>query len=141
MQMRLARLLRHVPEPRRDADPSEGFTLIEMIIAIAILTILAFSTVLVLVPVAREHRSARESDSANAAVRDVLEGMHATPFLEITTRYPEGIQIPIPDLPGGLITIDYQNANSDPLVIQVDLQYDTPDSGQISRTFFTVRTE
>jgi len=99
------------------------------------------STALVLAPVAREHRSARESDNANAAVRDILEGMHATPFNEITTRYPQGAVLPIPDLTNGQIMISYQNPSSDPLVIQVDLRYDTPDSGQIQRTFFTVRTE
>ncbi len=118
-----------------------GFSLLEVTIAIVILTVLSFTTALVLIPVSREHRSARETDVANASVRTILEEVHATPFNEILTRYPDGDQIAIVGLTNGLIAVSYENAAADPLVMRLDLSWDSPEQGPMQRSFFTVRTE
>ena len=135
------------PQPSMcDANPlrrerNGGFSLIEVTIAIVILAVLSFTTALVLVPVSREHRSARETDIANAAVRSVLESVHATPFNELLINYPNGNTIPITDLTNGQIAVSYADPTADPLIMQLDLSWDSPESGAMSRTFFTVRTE
>ena len=126
-------------KPRRARDA--GFSLIEVTIAIVILAVLSFTTALVLVPVSREHRSARETDIANAAVRSVLESVHATPFNELLITYPNGNTIPITNLTNGQIAVSYTDVNADPLIMQLDLSWDSAESGSMSRTFFTVRTE
>ena len=128
------------PSPRRGRGEA-GFSLIEITIAIVILTVLSFTTALVLVPVSREHRSARETDIANAAVRSVLESIHATPFNEILTNYPPDDVIDIAELENGQITVSYEDPTADPLVVQLDLTWDSDESGAMSRSFFTVRTE
>ena len=123
------------------AGTEAGFSLIEVTIAIVILAVLSVTTALVLVPVSREHRSAQETDIANAAVRSVLESVHATPFNELIGRYPDGGTIPITDLSNGQIAISYQDPAADPLIMQLDLTWDSDESGAMQRSFFTVRTE
>jgi len=110
-------------------------------IAIVILTVLSLTTALVLVPVSREHRTARQTDVANSAVRNILESVHATPFNEIVNRYPDGGVIPIPALPGGQVTISYTDPTADPLYMQLDLSWNSPENGLMQKTFYTVRTE
>ena len=133
---------KHDHPPRSNRTGGEaGFSLIEVTIAIVILTVLSFTTALVLVPVSREHRSAQETDIANAAVRSVLESVHATPFNELLGRYPNGDTIPITDLSSGQIAISYEDPAADPLVMQLDLTWESNQSGSMSRSFFTVRTE
>jgi len=127
------------PTPRQ--GPRAGFSLIEVTIAIVILAALSFTTALVLVPVSREHRAARESDIANSAVRSILEEIHATPFNELLARYPDGEEIDIAGLEGGEIRVSYENPGSDPLVLRLDLSWDSPEQGPVERSFFTVRTE
>ncbi|MGA1202931.1 MAG: type II secretion system protein, partial [Planctomycetota bacterium] len=66
------------PPPSPAVD--RGFTLIEITISIVILTVLALTTAMIVVPISRQQRTARESELANAAVRGVLESIQATPF-------------------------------------------------------------
>jgi len=115
--------------------------MIEITIAIVILAVLSFTTALVLVPVSREHRAARETDIANSAVRNILESIHATPFNEILARYPDGQVIDIAALPNGEIRVSYENPGADPLIVRLDLSWDSPEQGPTQRSFFTVRTE
>ena len=127
--------------PPPAAERSSGFSLVEVTIAIVVLTVLSFTTALVLVPVSREHRAAREMDLANASVRSVLESIHATPFSEIVTRYPNGTEWTVEDLPEGQIEISYEDPTADPLRVQLDLSWNSPDQGAMQRSFFTIRTE
>jgi prepilin-type N-terminal cleavage/methylation domain-containing protein len=129
-------------EPAIRADTARaGFSLIEVTIAIVILTVLSFTTVLVLVPVSKEHRGARETDIANTAVRNIIEAVHATPFNEILTRYPDGQVIAIGALPSGEVRVSYEDVEADPLIMRLDLSWDSPELGPTQRSFFTVRTE
>lgn len=123
------------------APSRAGFSLLEVTIAIVILAVLSFTTALVLVPVSREHRAARETDIANSVVRSILEEVHATPFNEIIARYPQGNEIVIAALDAGLVRITYENPAADPLVMRIDLSWNSPEQGPMQRSFFTVRTE
>jgi prepilin-type N-terminal cleavage/methylation domain-containing protein len=128
------------PAPRRPVR-RDGFSLIEVTIAIVILAVLSFTTALALVPVSREHRAARETDIANSAVRSILEEIHATPFNEILGRYPDGEVIGIAALENGEIRVSYENPGSNPLILRLDLSWESPEMGPTQRSFFTVRTE
>jgi len=125
----------------RPKPVKSGFSLVEVMIAVVILTILTFTTALVLVPVGREHRSTRETSVANAAAQNILEELHATPFNEILTRYPDGQSIEINELQNGSVQVSYEDPTSDPLIVQIDLSWESRDLGPRSQTYFTVRTE
>ncbi len=130
-----------VCQEQRTRSREGGFSLVEVMIAVVILTILTFTTALVLVPVGREHRSTRETSVANAAAQSILEELHATPFNEILTRYPDGQTIEITELQNGSVQVTYEDPTSDPLIVQVDLSWESRDLGPRSESYFTVRTE
>ncbi|MEM7168353.1 MAG: type II secretion system protein [Planctomycetota bacterium] len=125
-------------EPR---DSESGFSLIEVAVAVALLSILTVSTLLTLIPVSRQTRLNREMESASAAVRDLMERVHATPFSEIPSLYPDGTVVALASLESGEVTIGYEDVTADPLIISFDLAWDSPQVGSMSRTFTTVKTE
>jgi prepilin-type N-terminal cleavage/methylation domain-containing protein len=140
------------PPPSPAVD--RGFTLIEITISIVILTVLALTTAMIVVPISRQQRTARESELANAAVRGVLESIQATPFSQIRGNFPSGDVIDVSALPEGELVISFfreddsgetvpvlADEEADPLFIQVDLSWTSPDWGEVERTFHTVRTE
>jgi prepilin-type N-terminal cleavage/methylation domain-containing protein len=119
----------------------QGFTLLEVMLTVALLTGVSLSTSLLLVPVARQTRIGRETEIANSAARRILEQIQATPFKDIIKDYPPATELSIPDLTNGKITISYQDPTADPLFIRADLSWQSPDLGTMARTFHTVRTE
>lgn len=129
------------PEAPGSRPATAGFTLIEVTVAVAILAVLAFSTLLILVPVSREHRLTRESDVAVAVARNLLEQVYTVPFNDLLDRFPPGQVIPVAGLDGGQIQISYEDTTADPIVMQADLSWNSADYGPMARSFFTVRTE
>lgn len=119
----------------------QGFSLLEVVITIALLTSVALSVAILLVPIARQSRIQRETEIANIAAKKVLEKVQATPFHEIVTAYPNGSIHAIPDLPSGRIVVTYADPDADPLFLRADLSWDSPEVGPMSRRFETVRTE
>ncbi len=131
------------PEPAPAGHPRRrGLTLIEVVMAISVLVLLTASTIITMVPVSRQNRMSREMELAVTEVRNVLEKVHATPFNDLVTLYPPGLVLPINELNNGKLLISYVNPDADPLVMQVELTWDSEESlGSVSRTFYTVRTE
>ncbi|MBI4585077.1 MAG: prepilin-type N-terminal cleavage/methylation domain-containing protein [Planctomycetes bacterium] len=129
--------------PHLDVPPQrrQGFSLLEIAIAISLLTIVTLSTVLLLVPIARQSRLQREIEAANLATKRVLEKIQATPFKDILAIYPQSSSIAIPELPNGSLVLTYTDPSADPLVIQANLTWESPEIGTLQRTFHTVRTE
>lgn len=126
----------------RNVRPGErGLTLLEVVIAVAILTSLALASTLIFVPVSRQARVNREVAIANSEAKRVLEKVHAIPFKDVTTVYPHGREVVVSALPQGKITTTYEDPLADPLVMRAVLTWESPDLGQMLRTFFTVRTE
>ena len=120
---------------------SSGMTLLEVIIAVAILTSLALSATLVFVPVSRQARVNREIAAANIEAKRVLEKVHAIPFKDIIKVYPQGRQVVINTLQGGVMTTTYEDPTADPLVMRAVLTWQSPDLGAMQRTYYTVCTE
>lgn len=118
-----------------------GFSLLELMITVAILATVTLAAALVVVPVARESRLRREVETASTAARQVLEKIQATSFGNIVSTYPQGYVQSIPGLNSGSLQVVYADPTVDPLEIRVDLSWDSPEAGTITRTFQTIRTE
>ena len=134
-------IVRGITLGRRGLTRKRGFTLIEVIMTVAILTSVSLGSLLVMVPVARQSRLNKEVDIANAEVQRVLESIQAAPFNHVTTLYPDSTSLLATGLQNGVITIDYDDPNADPLTVMVTITWEGLDSGNYSRTFLTVRTE
>jgi type II secretory pathway pseudopilin PulG len=124
-----------------DRRQVEGFSLLELVITIAILTTATLTAMLLLVPVARESRVRREVQIANLAAKRALERIQTTPFNDIVDAYPQGYAEPVAWLPSGALTVQYVDPTADPLSIQVTMSWVSGEVGAMSRTFSTVRTE
>ncbi len=116
-------------------------TLLEVVVAVVVLTSLAFAATLVSLPVSRQTRISREVAIANGEAKRILEKVHAVPFPRIASLYPNGAELPVIMLQNGKITTTYEDPNADPLVLRAVLTWDSPDLGPMMRTFFTVRTK
>lgn len=115
--------------------------MVEVMITIAILATLSLATLLTLVPIGRQTRLNRELQAATHTVSDVLERIHATPFNDLQTLYPDGQTAAVSELPGGQLTISYVDPTTDPVILNLTLAWDSPQIGPVTRTFTTVRTE
>ena len=122
-------------------EREEGFSLIEVAVAVALLSILTVSTLLTLIPISRQTRLNREMEAASSAVRDLMERVHATPYSDVAALYPDGTVMTLADLENGEVTIAYDDVTADPLIISFDLRWESPQIGAMSRTFTTVKTE
>jgi len=118
-----------------------GFSLIETVVAAALLGVLTLSTLLTIIPISRQTRLSREVEAATYAVSDTLERIHATPFNEILILHPDGQSLDVDTLPSGQLSITYDDPTADPLVMTISLSWVAEDGGSIVREFTTVRTE
>jgi type II secretory pathway pseudopilin PulG len=125
----------------RRREASGGFCLLDVVLATALLTVVALATTLVLVPMARQTRIRGEVQAADTAARRVLETFQAAAFKDIVSTYPPSVELDVPDLPDGKIRVTYDDPTADPLLIHVELSWNSPDLGSMSRTFSTLRTE
>jgi len=116
-------------------------TLLEIMLAMAIFTILALSATLIIVPVSRQARINREVATANCEAKRILEKVQAVPFSQILSCYPDGAELKVPSLPGGKVTTTYEDPEADPLILRVTLTWDSANLGTMTRTFTTLRTE
>jgi type II secretory pathway pseudopilin PulG len=122
-------------------DRVRGMSLLEVVIALGILTALALATVLILVPVSRQGRINRETSTADAAVQRTLEEIHATPFNDLLDQFPDGSDEIVPDLPDGSLAVSYADPTADPLEIELTLSWMSPEIGAMEVVFNTLRTE
>ena len=118
----------------------QGFTLIEIMIALSLLSILALSTMLAIIPVGRQARLSREMNTAATALRSVLEQVQTLPFDSLPSRYLQGQVVPVAALSGGQIVINYTDPTVDPIEISIAISWNSPEMGPYSRTFTTLKT-
>lgn len=128
-------------KPSIQSQFQRGFSLLELMITVAILTSVTLAAALVVVPVARESRFRRQVEAANTAALRVLEKIQTTSFGNLVGTYPQGHVETIPGLNSGSLTIQYVDPAADPLEIQLDVSWNSPEAGTIARTFHTMRTE
>ncbi|MGE3165594.1 MAG: prepilin-type N-terminal cleavage/methylation domain-containing protein [Planctomycetota bacterium] len=132
--------------PRSESRPAgrkldDGFSLMEVAMAVSLLSILTISTLLTLVPVSRQTRLNREVEAATSEVRNVLEQVQSTPYAEILTAYPDGSTIAVERLEDGQMSIGYEDPAADPLVMNLAISWTSPQVGAMTRAFVTVKTK
>ena len=126
------------PSARKEA---EGFSLLEVTLAIMILTGLTLYALVIVVPVSSQIRISREVSRAAGEVQKILEEVQSTPFFQVTKEYPNDTVIEIDGLDQGKIVVSYDDPDADPLIMTATLTWESPDLGSMSRIFTTVRTE
>lgn len=118
-----------------------GFTLLELIITISILTVATLCSVPLAVKISRQTRLSREAHVANTEIQKVVDDILSIPFDSITTVYPPGTQIALEGIQNSSIGVSYEDPAADPLKIQITLTWENADSITITRTFYTARTK
>lgn len=118
-----------------------GFTLLEVTLAIVILTGLTLGSLMIIVPVSGQVRVSRQVSRATGEVQKVLERVQSTPFAEVTDEYPDGAVIEIDGLDEGKIVVGYDDPDADPLILTATLTWESPELGSMSEVFTTVRTK
>lgn len=126
---------------RADYGAEGGFSLIEVAMAVALLSILTISTLLTLVPVSRQTRLNREVEAATSEVRNVLERVQSTPYADLLGIYPDGATMTVDRLESGQMTVAYDDVTADPLVMNLAISWESPQVGAMARTFVTVKTK
>ncbi|HVR76417.1 MAG TPA: prepilin-type N-terminal cleavage/methylation domain-containing protein [Planctomycetota bacterium] len=120
---------------------SQGFTILEVALAIAILTALSLSTFHVVGPIARQAHTSREMEQATIEVKKILEKVQTMPFKDIPRVFQERRRIKVASLLNGEIRVEYDDDEADPLHMHVEIAWDSSELGPVSRSFLTVRTE
>ena len=140
--------LRVERDPQNDllpnADPPSqeaGFSILEVYVAAALLVVVMFSAMLTVVPVSRQVRISDDIDTVVAQVQNTLERLQVTPYSDIVTAFPAGVQLALTDVESGTLTITYEDPTADPLQIRVTANWTIPDLGPVERIFSTTRTE
>lgn len=128
-------------DPKMAAQRCSGFSLLEVYVAAALLSIVAFSAMLTLVPVGRQVRINRDMDSVVTQVQDVMERINVVPFTEVTVTYAPGTTIPLTGVDAGDLLVTYEDAAADPLQVRLTASWTSVDLGPMQRIFSTARTE
>lgn len=128
-------------KPGKQTPSESGFSLVEVTIALAVLSAATLSSLLVLVPVSRQGRISREMEVAALEARRVVDKLHAVPFTAIPTMYPVGYRISVSKLTSGQITVNHAEPTPDPLEVDVTLTWNGELGEGFSRTFRTMRTK
>jgi prepilin-type N-terminal cleavage/methylation domain-containing protein len=98
----------------------DGMTLIEVTIAIAILSVLALAVATTIVPVTITARDSADLSAAVDSAEDFLEKIQALPYDRVVETYPDGKVWPANTAcPEGTVTISYEDPTADLLVINV----------------------
>jgi len=132
--------------PESSIHPGRGgFSLLEVMIAVMVLTCLTLSSILVAIPISRQNRINREITTANNEARRIIEVIQWAPLDTITSMFPSGAEIPVNSIYAGLLqngkfVVTYDDPSEDPLRLQMSLSWDSPDLGHMSRTFYSART-
>jgi len=145
-----SRIMRHRKNnfacPVRGDGTSGGFSLIEAIVAVAII---AFGVVALVAQLQASYRTTsvnRETNKAMAHLQAGLEKVISTPFSDITTTYPGGSVVSLNNIESSdllaseQITVTYADAAADPLQVTVTVQWRQFDGRQRTRTLTTLRT-
>ena len=120
----------------------DGMTLIEVTIAIAILSVIALAVAITIVPVTIAARDSAELFAAVDSAEDFLEKIQALPYDRIVETYPDGKVWPANTAcQGGTVTISYEDPIADLLVISVIVNWTDQKNESRELTFQTRRVE
>ena len=135
-----------------------GFTLLEVMMSIAILAVVSLASAMVMIPVVQAQNESREITRSTVYGRAILEELYSRSLEDLTnsedgyllsSNWPKkGAQIfgedatfeelNDPTIP--TVSIQVTDLESDPIEILVTLSWTGRDSGLVSREFWVVRT-
>jgi prepilin-type N-terminal cleavage/methylation domain-containing protein len=113
---------RSIHEPSWRAARRGGLTLVELLVAVAVLVVVALVAFPTTISCVALSHAAREQSVANHDLSSAVEDLQCTPFSSVTTTYPSGAAIPkygALHLRDERIVVDYADPNADPLVLTV----------------------
>ncbi len=139
-------------------DSSAGFTLLEVMISIAILAVVGLASAMVMIPVVQAQNESREFTEVTAMSRAVLEELYSKSLEELTNdedgyllpsnwpqkgtqiygENPTLLELSDPTIPS--VMISTVNLEADPIEILVTVTWSGRDSGPIQKDFWVVRT-
>lgn len=128
---------------KKRARTDNGFTLIELIISIALLAIGAMSIFHSCFSFGELGEMAHERNIAFFDLETALEDIRSTPFDQIVDRYPDGSRIAKFDslhLQRERITVTYRNPDRDPLLITATIEWLDPKGRPRTESMHTART-
>jgi prepilin-type N-terminal cleavage/methylation domain-containing protein len=135
-----------------------GMTLLETIMAIAVITILAAGVGGLLAALARQTELNRQMAVVNSEVSNALSLVHSAPYQSIGSTlvadgyvdrgnfsYRKDLSAAPLHLASGTLDVTFRNvvappALPDPLRVDVVIRWDCPPMGQATRSFVNVRT-
>lgn len=140
-------------------NQEEGFTLLEVMIAIALLGVVSLGSSMLLLPVLKEQTNSREITTATGYARAILEELYSRTLEDLTNdtsgylleeNWPKkGGQVfdeeltleEMADLSIPTIDVEVNDLDSDPLEILVTVSWMGQDSSELSEhKFWVVRT-
>ena len=139
-------------------DPSAGFTLLEVMISIAILAVVGLASAMVMIPVVQAQNESREFTQATAMSRAVLEELYSQSLEELTNpedgyllssnwpqkgtqiygETPTLLEMSDPTIP--TVQVTTTDLEADPVEVLVTVSWTGRDSGPVTREFWVVRT-
>ncbi len=126
--------------PNSRAGRRGGFTILEITVAISLMAVVALSVLLTFAPLARHSRLSKEMETAAAEVTNFLEQFQTTPYDQALAAFPDGQVLPVPALASGQVSCVYEDVDADPLVLSLQLTWESPDAGTMTRDFTAVKT-
>jgi len=112
-------------------------------VAFSLFTVILLGMSAFLVAITRQVDLNREYAVANEWVSNTLSTIQVTPFDRLQlpgVGFPDGSEIPVPDLPQGRIRVEYEDPTSDPLEVSVAISWESVAAGRVERVFRTIRT-
>ena len=108
-------------------DGQEGFSLLELLIASAILVVVSLTMIYGMTLNLRLQQNARSADTAMADLITVRDQILASPFDEITERFPDGATVAgLNKLPGETIVVTYpthEDVSSFLILVNVEISW------------------
>ncbi len=124
-------------KPTRDGLSEAGMSLLELMISVAIISIVLLSVIYAMTGAVQAQRNARLQDRALADLETVREQVLAVPYDSVRDVFPDGSQVPaFNNVPGEVITITYPGSdpNADPLPINITIRWRNINNAVITRT-------
>ncbi|MEE9391052.1 MAG: hypothetical protein V3W41_00950 [Planctomycetota bacterium] len=121
-------------ERRRAARSDAGFSILELVLAVAVLTMAAIGTLQLSVATVGLEAQSRETAVATSICRKVIEDMKAVPFSEIFERYNGTTEDdpPTAESPGGAFTVNASWVGGPPVDFDVVINFPVNADGALS---------